>query len=261
MKGKGALERRAGQARAQVLERDLVDRRLPVAGGDHPAEMAEQLADHVDRLELAAVAVEQDRLAGEHVAEHVEVAPDIVDLLRQPLVERVRRERRRRGRRLEQALGQRVGGGLGTRLRDQPVDPLLMLRAAAAARRLDLQEWLHPSPPMDQDYAADRKRRANDDLRRQRMPRERAQPPRVEPRRAAKRGEVMRILLASIAILAGLCLALAGLYVGLVWFVGYDGTWSSELLWVAVPALLGLLIVTFGIRALRLPAHRRLPFG
>lgn len=71
----------------------------------------------------------------------------------------------------------------------------------------------------------------------------------------------MRILLAVIAILAGLGLALAGLYVGLVWFVGYDGAWSRELLWVAVPALFGLVISALGIRSLRDPARRRQPLG
>ena len=61
----------------------------------------------------------------------------------------------------------------------------------------------------------------------------------------------MRTLLATITILLGLALILSGSYLGLVYFIGYDGVWTSELFWILVPMAFGALLVVFGARSLR----------
>ena len=63
----------------------------------------------------------------------------------------------------------------------------------------------------------------------------------------------MRTLFAAILTMLGLALLLSGAYLGLVYFVGYDGVWTSDLLWIAVPAAVGLVLIGFGVRAIRAP--------
>lgn len=70
----------------------------------------------------------------------------------------------------------------------------------------------------------------------------------------------MRIVLAGLLTVLGLILAATGTYLGLVYFVGYDGVWTPDLLWILVPAALGLGFIAFGVRALRGSA-RSLPVG
>jgi hypothetical protein len=65
----------------------------------------------------------------------------------------------------------------------------------------------------------------------------------------------MRTLFAAVMILAGLALLLSGAYLGLVYFIGYDGVWTAELLWILVPAAIGLGLAFVGIRAFRAPAR------
>ncbi len=61
----------------------------------------------------------------------------------------------------------------------------------------------------------------------------------------------MRALFATLLALLGLALLLSGSYLGLVYFIGYDGIWTSDLLWILVPAAVGLVLVALGIRAMR----------
>ena len=61
----------------------------------------------------------------------------------------------------------------------------------------------------------------------------------------------MRILIAALLALPGLALLLSGSYLALVYFVGYAGVWTPDLLWIAVPAAIGLVLIGFGVRAMR----------
>lgn len=65
----------------------------------------------------------------------------------------------------------------------------------------------------------------------------------------------MRTLLSAVVIVAGLALLVAGVYLGLVYFIGYDGVWTPDLLWILVPAAIGLGLAIFGIRGIRAPAR------
>lgn len=67
----------------------------------------------------------------------------------------------------------------------------------------------------------------------------------------------MRTLFAAILTVLGLALLLSGAYLGLVYFVGYDGVWPPDLLWIVAPAAIGLVLVGFGIRAMRVPLGTR----
>lgn len=65
----------------------------------------------------------------------------------------------------------------------------------------------------------------------------------------------MRTLFSAVLIVAGLALLLSGAYLGLVYFIGYNGVWTPDLLWILVPAAIGLGLAIVGIRAFRAQAH------
>jgi len=65
----------------------------------------------------------------------------------------------------------------------------------------------------------------------------------------------MRTLFSAVSIVAGLALLLSGAYLGLVYFIGYDGVWTPDLLWILVPSAIGLVLAIFGIRTFRAPAR------
>jgi hypothetical protein len=67
----------------------------------------------------------------------------------------------------------------------------------------------------------------------------------------------MRTLFSAVVIVAGLALLVSGVYLGLVYFIGYDGIWTPDLLWILVPAAIGLALAIFGARAFRAPAQSR----
>lgn len=65
----------------------------------------------------------------------------------------------------------------------------------------------------------------------------------------------MRSLFAGVLIIVGLALLCSGAYLGLVYFIGYDGVWTADLLWILVPAAIGAGLAVAGIRAFRAPTR------
>lgn len=87
----GSLVKRAQcfarQPRPELCEADPIDRHRLVTGGDDAAEVAEHLLHEIDRLQLRRVAVEQDRVAGEDVAEMLQLPHHQFELFGDALLE------------------------------------------------------------------------------------------------------------------------------------------------------------------------------